>query len=101
MPFYEGGDFQAWLDEFPNKLQNIDNIKYNYEDISKQIKKILLDIMLGLDYIHKENLVHGDIKPGNIFLSKTYDHAVIGDFDTIRGTNATVTMHVGKSKCLY
>ncbi|MCL4141206.1 UNVERIFIED_CONTAM: hypothetical protein GTU68_045582 [Idotea baltica] len=35
-----------------------------------QLKQILLHVAKGLKYIHSQQLVHMDIKPGNVFLSK-------------------------------
>ncbi|KAM3180273.1 hypothetical protein ACTXT7_016609 [Hymenolepis weldensis] len=40
----------------------------------------LAEIMCGLEYIHKKNIVHRDIKLKNILLSQT-GHAIITDFD--------------------
>jgi len=34
------------------------------------------DILHGLDYIHKNNYVHKDIHPGNIFIAKQFDMMV-------------------------
>merc|ERR550519_3177196 len=34
----------------------------------KWITRILVDVVSGLEYIHKQNLVHRDLKSGNILL---------------------------------
>ena len=43
--------------------------------------KIIRDIFQGLKYLKQNNIIHGDLKPENIFLyDDTCENAVIGDF---------------------
>lgn len=57
-----------------------------------EVVRILLDMLDGLAYAHNEGMVHRDIKPGNILLTKQ-GRAVIADFgiaQMVGGTRHTV-----------
>eukprot|EP01124_Arcella_intermedia_P007181 TRINITY_DN14351_c0_g1_i1.p1 TRINITY_DN14351_c0_g1~~TRINITY_DN14351_c0_g1_i1.p1 ORF type:complete len:409 (-),score=60.70 TRINITY_DN14351_c0_g1_i1:51-1277(-) len=59
-----------------------------------------LDILSGLAYLHTKGYVHGDIKPGNIFLSghpqSVYPVAKLGDFGLSRKIGIGVHFVSGK-----
>jgi len=44
--------------------------------------KILKNILYGLEYLHNNNYIHGDIKPANILLDSP-DHVVLADIGSI------------------
>ena len=50
-----------------NKIKSIDNKTYYKED---DIRDFCKHILLGLDYLHKNGIIHHDIKPNNILLCK-------------------------------
>ncbi len=43
--------------------------------------KLMLDIAKGVEYLHSKNVIHRDIKPGNILVSSTPAVAKLTDFD--------------------
>jgi len=49
-----------------------------------QIKKIMFDIILGVNYLHKCGVIHRDIKPGNIVINLSKCEAKICDFGLAR-----------------
>ena len=77
--FCEGGDIY-------NKIQNQKGEYFN-ED---QILNWMVQILLALDYIHKNNIIHRDIKPQNIFI-KNRHIICIGDFGIAKIINQIQT----------
>lgn len=43
------------------------------------IRRYIRDMILGLDYLHANDIIHGDIKPENLLLTKNH-HLKIADF---------------------
>ena len=54
-----------------------------YEGTEEEVQERILDIAIqtarGLQYSHENNLIHQDVKPGNILLTKDWD-AKVADF---------------------
>ena len=62
-----GGQLQ-WRDAENNPLLNIE-----------QIRSIIRDTVLGLEYLHFQGIIHRDIKPANLLLDENH-HVKISDF---------------------
>jgi NIMA (never in mitosis gene a)-related kinase len=81
MEFCDGGDLCFFL-----KQQNKKHLK---ED---KIWKFFIEICMGLEYIHRNKILHRDIKTLNIFLNK--DETVkIGDLGVAKALNANDFAH--------
>lgn len=50
-------------------------------------KKVIPGINEGLRALHREGIIHGDLKPANLFLSDDEEHVLIGDFGISVYTN--------------
>ena len=62
--FCEGGSLQKQIEEF----------RINGRRFSEQeLRRIMAHVAKGLQYIHSKQLVHLDVKPGNILISLEND----------------------------
>nr|XP_035926298.1 interferon-induced, double-stranded RNA-activated protein kinase isoform X1 [Halichoerus grypus]XP_035926300.1 interferon-induced, double-stranded RNA-activated protein kinase isoform X1 [Halichoerus grypus] len=71
MEFCDKGTLEAWIDNRRGKKPDKPLSLELYEQIAA-----------GVEYIHGEQLIHRDLKPGNIFLVNT-KHIKIGDFGLV------------------
>lgn len=59
-----------------------------------QKNRIVIELVLGMRYIHKHNFIHRDLKPSNILLSKNM-HVRICDFGLARDESLSTTQSKG------
>lgn len=76
LPYYRGGDLLA-------------QIPISETDIEKVIIPCTNE---GLRALHEKDIIHRDIKPGNIFLSEEKTKAIIGDFGISSVLNQEVSV---------
>ena len=84
MEYLEGDTLKARLDDY----------RVHGETMPLgEVGRILLDVLDGLAYAHSEGMVHRDVKPSNVLLTKR-GQAVLGDFGIahmVGGTQTTAT----------
>ena len=50
--------------------------------------RVIIQVLDALDYAHRENIVHRDIKPGNILVEKHSQRPLLTDFGIVKVLNA-------------
>ncbi len=71
------------------------------------VKKIMRDVLSGLSYLHKCEIIHTDIKPSNVLLGSNVEDLdadnmkiVIADLGSSTFTNDLFSIHVGTTEYL-
>ena len=85
--FCEGGDIYKKIQDHKQKNE------YFSEE---QILNWMIQLLLGLSYIHNKGIIHRDIKPQNIFIQNKY-LICIGDFGIAKIINQAQTQTIGTS----
>ncbi|XP_055345221.1 uncharacterized protein LOC129593061 [Paramacrobiotus metropolitanus] len=77
MDFYSGGDLATFLQQLKGNGGLLEQ---------RSVIRFAQQITSGLHYLHQQNIIHGDIKPGNIlikFSEKHHEILLIGDLDDL------------------
>ncbi|KAG5500640.1 hypothetical protein JKF63_03736 [Porcisia hertigi] len=91
MEYCDAGDLGQYLEK-------------RYPLLEEELLSIVVQLLLGLDHIHKRNRLHRDIKPENIFLlsanesDRRWPTVKLGDFGLVKRLShygARVVSHVG------
>ncbi|KAF8183729.1 kinase-like domain-containing protein, partial [Mycena galopus ATCC 62051] len=64
------------------------------------VDKLLYEIAQGLEYLHSHNIVHGDLRGGNILIKEDWS-ACLADFGLSIFSDATATMSTTRAGSLY
>ena len=72
MEYLGGGDLSNAI-----KISKRDSIRIN----ERQIWCYMIQMLKGIQELHKLNIIHRDIKPANIFLTEDYRRVKIGDMN--------------------
>jgi len=79
----------------PSSLREERKVKQKFTE--NEVRKVLRDICLGLSYLHRHNIVHLDIKPENILISKSKKYK-IGDMGQSRMVKRSGDIEEGDSR---
>jgi serine/threonine protein kinase len=124
MEHCESGDLQQELDtgkQYEEVVSLLSPCFLSFSFFFQELKKWLVHVGRGLLKLHSNNIIHRDIKPKNIFITKKKTYKVglnvivffhspilpIGDYGICRPKNVTMTVGVGTmyegrySVCFY
>lgn len=66
---------REWIDGLP-----LDKYMEKGKTSETKIPNILIELCEGLNYLHRHQIVHGDLKPSNILITNEGDHLKLIDF---------------------
>ena len=73
--------FSEWMDggSLRDRIRDGSLYEGTEQEVQERILRIAIQTARGLQYSHEQGLVHQDVKPGNVLLSKEWD-AKVADF---------------------
>ncbi|KAJ7443481.1 kinase-like domain-containing protein [Mycena galericulata] len=94
-------------DSFPSELCMVSpwmehGIVLDYLKVHQHanVHKMLLEIVQGLEYLHSQNIVHGDLRGANILITEN-STACLADFGLSVFTDATASLNSDRAGCIY
>lgn len=77
--YFECDEYIYFITEF---VDGITLTKYiNENDITSKVDSFIKQCLLGLQFLHEHNIIHGDIKTDNLMINTSLDLIKIIDFD--------------------
>ena len=93
--FEEGGQFflvQEWIEGSPL----IELVQEDWPE--DRVRSLLINCLKALAPIHQQNIIHRDIKPGNIILRRSDNLPCLIDFGAVKELMSTVVRQSGQAK---
>ena len=75
MPYIEGGTFEKWLFD-----TNTPKEKDKTKKTLSEVRNILQQILHSISYIHRNGIIHKDIKLQNILIDNENIRPILADF---------------------
>lgn len=89
MQYFDGGDLQRVIRNARDNRTRLGEI---------EVWRWCLQLASALQYLHEANVLHRDVKPANIFMSKSAQNAVLGDLGIAKvlpSTGAQTATQIG------
>lgn len=80
LAYFTDNDQQYLVQEFVNGATLAQELAENGVFSEQQIRKLLIDLLEILDFVHGQNVIHRDIKPENIIRRRSDGKFVLVDF---------------------
>ena len=97
LAYFEQDNYLYLVQQFINGDNLLKRIQENGRFRESEIRKLLLDLLPVLKFIHKKGVIHRDIKPENVIIRQSDGKHVLIDFGASKLLTATVQNKMGTS----
>ncbi|MDF0553754.1 bifunctional serine/threonine-protein kinase/formylglycine-generating enzyme family protein [Kamptonema sp. UHCC 0994] len=94
LAFFEQDNRFYLVQEFIDGEDLLKDLQQQGKFSEKQIKQLLNELLEILDFVHKQKVIHRDIKPDNI-IRNSHGSLVLIDFGVAKGLSGSVLTRVG------